>query len=212
MKKIPNILLITLIVCSGTSCFKEDKIAPVIQLKGLPVVIVSIGTDYIDEGVTAKDDRDGDITYLVQESGIPDTKTAGQYFIRYNVNDASGNNAAEAIRTIFVAHQNSTLEGIYKTTETCNSNPADYFITINGESGSKHRIYLKNFNELPDDKIIFADIVGNTRQSVTIPEQSIADTIYSGNGTINSTGTEIVIDFIKTYHSTVDSCSIILTR
>ena len=212
MKKIPNLLLIALIVCSGTSCFKEDKIAPIIQLKGLPIVIIPIGTDYKDEGVTAEDDRDGDITYLVQTNGTPDTKNAGQYFIRYNVNDASGNHAAEAIRTIFVAHQNSSLEGIYETTETCNSNQANYFITVNGESDNKYRIYLKNFNELPNDKIIFADIAGNTRQSVVIPEQTIADTIYSGSGTINSTGTKIIIDFTRTYHSTVDSCSIILTR
>lgn len=215
MKKSPNILLITLIVFIQTACFKEDKIPPTIKLKGLPIVIIPIGSTYIEEGVIAEDDRDKDITYLVKATGTADTETAGQYYIRYNVNDASGNHAAEATRTVYITHETSTLRGIYEATETCNlsgNNPAGYFITFNEEPGNKYLIYLKNFNELPDNKIISADIRGNTRQSIIIPQQIIADTVYSGEGTINSTGTEITIDFSRTYNSIVDSCSLILTR
>ena len=205
-------LLAIIILTFTTSCFKEDKIAPIIQLIGLPIVTVPIGTEYIEQGTIAEDDRDGDITYLVKTTGSPNTEIAGQYFVRYNVHDAAGNHAAETARIVYVVHQNYSVEAIYEVTESCNLAGMDnYFITITAGSG-KELLYLKNFNDLPGSNIAFANLSGNTRQSITLTDMTVADTVYSGSGLIDSTGTEIIFDFTKTYNSIVDSCSLILKR
>ncbi len=79
----------------------EDNIAPVITLIGDPVVEVPFGSIYVDEGATALDVNDGDITADIitvnfVNTFIPNTT----FFITYNVVDESGNNAIEVIRQV----------------------------------------------------------------------------------------------------------------
>ncbi|EDP95883.1 immunoglobulin-like domain-containing protein [Kordia algicida OT-1] len=77
-----------------------DETAPVITLNGNATINLNIGDSYIEQGATATDNVDGDITQNISISGMVNTSTAGTYFIRYNVTDAAGNAAAEVTRTV----------------------------------------------------------------------------------------------------------------
>ena len=80
-----------------------DTTAPVITLVGDAVVDLSVGDTYTEEGATATDNVDGDISANIVIGGdTVDTNTAGQYIVTYNVSDAAGNAAAEATRTVNV--------------------------------------------------------------------------------------------------------------
>jgi len=80
-----------------------DTTAPVITLKGDAEMEVSVGDTFVDPGVLAGDDRDGDISAKVVVGGdTVDTSTKGEYVLTYNVADAAGNAAAEVTRKVIV--------------------------------------------------------------------------------------------------------------
>jgi hypothetical protein len=90
---------------------EPDVTKPVITLEGSAKVEVYVGDSYTDAGATAEDDRDGDITHLIEVTIIRegygpvdkvDTSITAAYTIRYNVRDAAGNAADEVTRTVIV--------------------------------------------------------------------------------------------------------------
>jgi len=78
-----------------------DIIAPVITLKGNNNIELKVGDKYNEEGATAIDEKDGDITAQITIEGSVDTSKEGKYTISYKVADKAGNQATIA-RTIVV--------------------------------------------------------------------------------------------------------------
>ncbi|WP_298500526.1 immunoglobulin-like domain-containing protein, partial [uncultured Algibacter sp.] len=74
-----------------------------ITLIGSSVIDLNVGDTYSEQGATATDDLDGDITVNIVIGGdVVDTNTAGTYLITYNVSDAVGNPATQVVRTVNV--------------------------------------------------------------------------------------------------------------
>ncbi|MFD1161272.1 immunoglobulin-like domain-containing protein [Hwangdonia seohaensis] len=81
-----------------------DTTAPVITLNGAATINLNVGDVYTEQGATANDNKDGDITASIVVAGdVVDTNTAGTYVVTYNVSDAAGNAATQVTRTINVA-------------------------------------------------------------------------------------------------------------
>lgn len=78
-----------------------DKEAPVITLKGKEKITIKVGDTYKDEGATAKDNKDGDLTSKIVVTGKVDTSKKGVYVITYTVEDAAKNKATKT-RTVTV--------------------------------------------------------------------------------------------------------------
>jgi hypothetical protein len=82
----------------------SDTTPPVITLVGSANVSLTVGGAYTEQGATATDDVDGDLTASIVIGGdTVDTGTAGTYTVTYNVSDAAGNAAAEVTRTVVVS-------------------------------------------------------------------------------------------------------------
>ena len=79
-----------------------DTTSPVITLVGEAIVRVEVGNDYEDQGATAKDSVDGDLTSQIRVTGKVDVKKAGEYQLKYNVYDAAGNKSVELTRMVIV--------------------------------------------------------------------------------------------------------------
>jgi hypothetical protein len=77
-----------------------DTTAPVITINGASTINLNLGTTYTEQGATASDDFDGDITANIIVGGVVDVNTAGSYFITYDVSDNAGNIATQVIRTV----------------------------------------------------------------------------------------------------------------
>lgn len=80
-----------------------DITPPVITLNGPSAVSVNVGDTYTEQGATATDNIDGNLTGSIVIGGDSvNTFVAGTYSVTYNVSDTSGNQAIELIRIVTV--------------------------------------------------------------------------------------------------------------
>lgn len=87
-----------------------DTVAPVMTLLGDATMSVSLNGTFVDPGVTAIDDQDGDISTSVTVSGSVNTSVLGIYTLTYNVSDQAGNSAAPVSRTVNVVEGGNCFE------------------------------------------------------------------------------------------------------
>ncbi len=78
-----------------------DKIAPVITLQGDKEILLSIGESYQDQGATAIDNIDGDLSSSIQTTINMNINIAGNYTITYQVSDTD-KNSATVVRDIII--------------------------------------------------------------------------------------------------------------
>ena len=78
-----------------------DNIAPSINLKGSKKITVKVNGSYDEDGYTAIDNYDGDITSNVKVERNVDYSKSGTYYIKYSCSDSSSN-YKEVYRTIEV--------------------------------------------------------------------------------------------------------------
>ncbi|MBO4816347.1 MAG: transglycosylase domain-containing protein [Clostridia bacterium] len=78
-----------------------DTTKPTIKLNGSNSITLNLNEKYKEEGATATDNKDGDLTSKIVITGKVDTKKAGIYILTYKVED-SAKNVATVTRTITV--------------------------------------------------------------------------------------------------------------
>jgi len=93
-----------------------DTTVPVITLEGDAVVTIQVNAIYTDDGATATDNYDGDITTSIVVVNPVNTAIVGEYTVTYNVSDAAGNAAVPVTRTVIV--EDSSLSSIDGDNET----------------------------------------------------------------------------------------------
>ena len=91
---------------------EPDIVSPVIELKGSKKIFLNIGEDFIDPGVVATDNIDGDITSKVLKVGEIDIDKEGIYKLTYMVSDAAGNDA-NVSREVIVADGSLKEKKVY---------------------------------------------------------------------------------------------------
>ena len=79
-----------------------DVTPPEITLVGNASVTLEFGATYLDEGASASDNNDGDITAFIVTTSSVDTRSMGTHTVIYNVKDAAGNAASPVIRSVKV--------------------------------------------------------------------------------------------------------------
>ena len=79
-----------------------DTTPPTITLSGSSTISLFLHDTYNEEGATALDDRDGNITSNILTSNPVDTTSLGTYIVTYDVNDSAGNAATQVTRTVEV--------------------------------------------------------------------------------------------------------------
>ncbi len=85
-----------------------DVASPEISILGDANITQLQGVAWVDPGVEANDERDGNLTSSVSVSGTVDVNTTGTYTLTYTVSDAAGNEASLTRTVNIVAGQAST--------------------------------------------------------------------------------------------------------
>lgn len=200
-----------LALTSLTACFKLDTTPPQILLRGSLQVQVPINSKYIEPGFKATDDRDGDLSYLVEISDSVNSNLANYYFIYYNVTDASGNRAKQVNRIVEVYHTVNHLTNVYLKNATCTyGSTTNENVTINPKGGNEIDFRINGIIE--NGKTLNGYLYGNNKRQLKIPVQNFTDTSYFGDGFIDQAGNIIQINLNRQINTITDTCNIILTR
>ena len=103
-----------------------DTESPVINMIGSSPIDVEAGSTYTDEGATALDNYDGDISNLIVSLNTVNTGILGSYTVTYDVTDSSGNPAATVTRIVNVV--DTTAPTIIVDPITINLIVGDFYI------------------------------------------------------------------------------------
>ena len=103
-----------------------DTTAPVITLNGASTITLELGQVYTEQGATATDNVDGNLTSSIVTTGTVNVNVAGTYTVTYSVSDAAGNNAS-AIRTVTVNPDTTAPVIILNGASTINLNVGEAY-------------------------------------------------------------------------------------
>lgn len=93
-------LIVIMLIILFFQNVSEDKKPPVIEMNSKKITVsVKDGDDVLLKGVSAKDNRDGDLTSSIVVEGLSDFLSDGTRIVTYSVCDHS-NNVAKAERTV----------------------------------------------------------------------------------------------------------------
>lgn len=126
----------------------NDVEKPSISLKGNNTITIYLGSKYNEPGYSAIDNCDGDITDKVKVSGNVDTTKIGNYVLKYEVNDSSGN-TNEVERTIVVKKRIYTYGNgiIYLTFDDGPSYLTKQILDILEQENVKATFFVTSANE-----------------------------------------------------------------
>lgn len=91
---------------------------PVITLNGDSTIFVRQYDSYEDEGATALDKQDGDLTSDISVTGTVNVNTPGNYEIKYDVTDSDGNKAITVTRKVVVIERDLPIIKLNGTNPT----------------------------------------------------------------------------------------------
>lgn len=112
-KRVAYILAVSMGVMTLSSCEKVDDIFPEFSLQGGNTLTIPLNKQFVDPGVKAIDDTDGDISNRVVVKSNLDVDKVGQYEIAYLVSDEAGNVSGPLVRKVIVVNESASLEGTY---------------------------------------------------------------------------------------------------
>lgn len=81
---------------------RPDGTGPVITLLGNDTITIAQCDTYKEDGATAMDNIDGNVSWKIKIATNLDVNTEGSYYVTYNVSDTMGNKAKEVKRLVIV--------------------------------------------------------------------------------------------------------------
>ena len=97
---------------------EKDTTKPIISLIGASELNITIGSQYQDDGATANDNEDGDISKNIVINNPTDSNKIGRYEITYNVKDSSKNQAKQVSRYVNVQYGDYPTEQLFTSIKT----------------------------------------------------------------------------------------------
>ncbi len=197
-----------------TSCKKDDTDSPSVSLNGPSMITLDLHQAYVEQGATANDSKDGDLSSSIATSGAVDVNNAGVYTVNYSVSDKAGN-SGEAQRTVVVRHTAATTEGTFGVKDSCGNSTTSYVELLNDESTTTLRVTrFANY----DNANAYFEISGETNSTITVPQQTIVcgtipvARVFSGSGSISPNGKKLTINYTEVTNNTSTSCTGIYTK
>lgn len=205
---LPLIALVFLGI-SFSGC-KKDEMAPVITLLGDADVEIALNSTYDDDGATALDDEDGDLTSDITVTNNVDPTTVGTYTVTYSVSDEAGN-VGTATRNVTVSVMQSNFIALWGESDNC-SQAVTANDNVNIVAGSQaNQVTI----------IDFLDLIGGNLSitfdgyDLTVPQQtfgSFATVDVSGSGTLATDASEMVLNLNFDTALGSESCTLTYTK
>lgn len=163
-------IIFSVVDSSGNETKKEvdaiekDEEAPSLTLNGEETIYLKVNETYQEQGATATDNCDGDLTSQIVISGEVNTSTPGEYQVQYSITDQKGNQTSKTRKVFVYANNNygtpngksiyltfddgpgpytSKLLDILKKYQV----PATFFVTDQGLTKGYDSIILRAYQE-----------------------------------------------------------------
>lgn len=153
---------------------------PVITVNGNVTVYVELGENYVDQGASADDVEDGDLSGSIQTTGdIINTQIPGTYIVTYSVVDSDGAEVT-AIRSVVVSDDQPSSSSYPVEWES------DYNLPLQDANG------FSILTPSPTSRLIYVDADGgndSTAQTYTLSDSEIGDDHQDPSGVINAYAT-----------------------
>ncbi len=171
-----------------------DDIKPVITLNGNTDIYLYLGNEYDDDGVSAVDNYDGDITKNVVKNTNLDINKLGDYKIEYEVMDSSNNKSIVTRNIHIIEKKDSEIRSIPILMYHF------FYDSSNGETGSDSNwIDIKKFEEqikyLVDNDYYFPtwkEIELYLDSKIKLPDKSIVITADDGDPSFFNLGVKVL--------------------
>ncbi|MEG1705291.1 MAG: polysaccharide deacetylase family protein [Clostridia bacterium] len=123
-----------------------DDIKPELKLVGSNIVNIQLGVNYAEQGATAYDDKDGNLTSKIIITGKVNTQKEGQYILTYTVTDNSLNTAT-ITRIVNITIPGNNISGtIYLTFDDGPSaNITPHILDILKQKNVKATFFVLNY-------------------------------------------------------------------
>jgi len=169
-------------------CQENDDVGPIITLTGADTVDHVLNEEYTDDGATATDETDGDVSDKIYIDNQVNIDMVGEYTVTYSVVDEAGNEGQQVQRTVNVYNTANNYNDDYLVTEynvPTGQDTCKYSAEVWIDSTVNNRIIMYDF-ACNSQRQVFANIDG---QSVVLPYQLIDDSVLfmslQGSGFIN---------------------------
>lgn len=152
-----------------------DTQIPVITRNGDEVVTLEVHASYTDQGATALDNYDGNLTGKIVINNSVKANVVGTYTVTYNVKDSSGNSAATVQRTVIVRDTTKPIITLKGVRQDGNSD-----VTI-----QVHGVYDSNIAKASATATDNYD--GDMSSKITVDNPVLVDTVGTYTVTFNVT-------------------------
>ena len=211
---IPIIAGILILLVVMGSC-KKKKTAPTLTLNGDSSITMCVGDLYVEAGASAIDAYGDDVDVMITSD--LNINSMGTYTIEYTATDKNDNVSTEQT-TITVEVCASSMLGDYTISSDCQLLGTDIISSDQSilPGLNANQFIIDNFNFAINQ--ITASVEGST---ITVPQNTFTigtaplstDVTISGVGTVNETGTEMII--VYTYDAGIvgsGTCTATYTR
>jgi len=170
-----------------------DTELPIIELTGPTRIVLARNSKYMEPGVKAIDNEDGDISDQIIAISDLDSSEFGLYNIIYTVSDKAGNNAIPVVRNVEVIIGRDDFLGAYNVSldENCPSTTQLNSPQEVSAGVGENDIIFNNFLPIIGG-VVPAKINGSNIDLVPTTLQSFLN--ISGNGTIDVDGKVMTIN------------------
>lgn len=177
------LLTIIMFLIAGCEKVRDDKIPPVLILKGPDPFVTFPGCPYSDPGYVLVDDRTPpDMITVTNNSDEINTDSTGVYYVQYTATDADGNIALAQRKVIIEQLSLGFFSGKMNAADTLkplNQVNDPYQVTCEVFNTELSWIRIFNFNNFGDNfkVIMIPDTQGNLELTY-----ALSDTLISGYG------------------------------
>ncbi len=213
-----TLLALSVVVFNGCKD-DEDTTAPVITLAGSNPYELEMRTSYVEQGYTATDDEDGDITASVVVDNEVIENLPGNYEIHYEVSDAAGN-FSDVHREVNVIATPAALAATYSVVDSCGTGAAllvfnyGQSITVNSSTSIK----FSKFADYSNNSNITATVNANGTITMALQQATNIGSLnenhtFQGTGYVTANG--IYLEYVDTNQSqgnAATTCKAYFTR
>lgn len=181
---------------------KEGNDAPQIVLNGSNPLTHPLNSTFFDPGYTAFDVEEGNLTSLVQVSGVVNKDSVGIYNLSYTVSDSQGASAT-ATRMVKVLNDLNYVNGQYSCITFVNGvPPASWITSVSASANFNNRFQIFKLSDLlgADVWLDYDPATGD----INLPLQTFScgnpaqPHTFTGTGDLNYNGVTVTIEVLYT--------------